>query len=357
MKTQNKRILHVITLSSVGGAQSVVVNLANAQCKENDVYVLSSSSCEAWKALDPEVHVLVIKEIRKEIGLRDIMVFLKLLWWRFKLKPDVIQLHSSKMGMFGRLVFPRKKTIYTVHGFDSMRVANRKLLFIEKLLKNRCRFIVGVSKYDEVGLNEEGITKNVTYVYNGVKDFSNDIPSEQNQALLSQMTELKSKYKGLIISIARDDTQKKIDLFLDIAKQMPEYAFVWVGNSQDHPKTGNVLLMGQIPMGYQLLAASDIFILCSNYEGLPMSIIEALSFSKPVVSSKVGGVTEILNGKNGFAVDNNVEDFTKAIRKILDSDEVYQSFSKNARKTYEDDFVLDKMVEGYDDLYATIVSL
>lgn len=352
MKTGIK-ILHVITLSSVGGAQSVVVNLANAQCEHNNVYVLSSSSCDAWKALDPRVHVIVIKELQKAISLKDIIVICKLFYWRFKLKPDVVQLHSSKMGMFGRLAFPKKRTIYTVHGFDSMRVANRKLLFVEKILKHRCRFIVGVSKYDEIGLHEERIIKNVTIIYNGVRDSSKDILSEQNKALLRQITELRSNYKGMIISIARDDAQKKIDLFLDVAKEMPEYAFVWVGNSHDHPKTDNVLLMGQISMGYQLLAASDLFILCSNYEGLPMSIIEALSFSKPVVSSKVGGVTEILDGTNGFAVENNVRDFKEAILKILKEDN-YLEYSKAARRTYIEKFTLERMVDGYDKLYSII---
>ena len=57
------RIFHVITLSSVGGAQSVVVNLANAQVMEgNEVWVVSSAGGEAWKALRPEVKVLPTKK-------------------------------------------------------------------------------------------------------------------------------------------------------------------------------------------------------------------------------------------------------------------------------------------------------
>lgn len=354
MQVKGKKILHAITLSSVGGAQSVVVNLANFQCENNEVYVLSSSSCEAWKALDQRVHVLVIKELQKNIGVKDIIVILKLIYWRNKLRPDIIHLHSSKMGMFGRLVFPTKKTIYTVHGFDSMRIANRKLLFVERMLKNACRFVVGVSKYDEINLKQEGITKNVTYVYNGVKDASKDFPSKHNAEILQQLFALKDKYKKVIISIARDDAPKKINLFLEIAKRMQDYAFVWVGNSNDHLKTDNVLLLGQIPMGYQLLSASDLFILCSNYEGLPMSIIEALSFGKPVVSSKVGGVTEILDGNNGFAVDNKEENFQKAIDNILAYEEKYLAFSTNARKTYEEKFTLEVMTSGYDKLYNEI---
>lgn len=356
MKTRNKRILHVITLSSVGGAQSVVVNLANAQCEYNDVYVLSSSSGEAWRALDSRVHVIAIKELKREISTKDIIVFLKLVYWRYKIQPDIIQLHSSKMGMLGRIVYPKRKTIYTVHGFDSMRVANRKFLFVEKLLKSSCRYIVGVSAYDVNNLKIEGIKKNVKLIYNGVQDCSQE-SFPDHLILQSQLLEsLSVKYKNVIVSIARDDAPKRIDIFLELAKEFPNYAFVWIGNMKDYPKTDNVLLLGQVPMGYLLLNKCDLFTLCSDYEGLPMSIIEALSFSKPIVSSKVGGVTEILDGSNGFAVENYVDDFKKAIVTILSEPDRYSGFSDAARITFDKKFTLDRMVEGYDKLYYTIAT-
>ncbi len=357
MQVKGKKILHAVTLSSVGGAQSVVVNLANSQCELNEVYVLSSSSCEAWKALDKRVHVLVIKELQKNIGPKDVIVVLKLFYWSKKLRPDIVHLHSSKMGMFGRLVFPKKKTIYTVHGFDSMRIANRKLLFIEKLLKNRCRFIVGVSKYDEHNLKTESIIKNVTYVYNGVEDVQKKDLSQTNQIYKTKFDEIRKQYKHLAISIARDDAPKKIDLFINIAKLFPECCFVWIGNSHNYEVPNNCFLMGQIPMAYQLLKYADIFLLCSNYEGLPMSIIEALSVGLPVISSKVGGVAEILDGKNGFAVENTVEVFVEKIRGIFNDKETYKQFSFNARETYERKFTLNKMVIGYDNLYSQIIKL
>lgn len=354
MKTRNKRILHAITVSSVGGAQSVVVNLANSQCEYNEVFVLSSASGEAWKALDSRVHVISVKELHRAISLWDIIVFCKLIYWRVRLRPDIIHLHSSKMGMLGRLVFPNNKTIYTVHGFDSIRVANRSFLFLEKLLKNWCRYIVGVSKYDVKNLQDEGIIKNVKFVYNGVEDFSSDIPSAQNASLLARLVGFRGEYKRVIMSIARDDAPKRLDIFLEIARKMPEYAFVWVGNSKDYSTPDNVMLLGQVPMGYQLLAASDLFILCSDYEGLPMSIIEAQLFSKPVVSSRVGGVTEILDGNNGFAVDNTADSFREAIQRIFETDSIYHNYSFLSRKTYEKCFSLVNMVNGYDDLYSSL---
>ena len=142
------KILHIITRSSLGGAQSVVVNLANHQVKENEVYVISSSGGEAWKALDKNVRVITIPELKREICPADVIVLLKLFFYRFKYRPHVVHLHSSKIGVLGRIAFSPFKTIYTVHGFDSIRLANRKFLFLEKILQFWCKFIVGVSKYD-----------------------------------------------------------------------------------------------------------------------------------------------------------------------------------------------------------------
>lgn len=86
------RIFHVITLSSVGGAQSVVVNLANAQVAEgNEVWVISSVSGEAWKALKPEVKTIGIGQLKRSIGWRDVLVLLKLFYFRWKYHPDVVQ--------------------------------------------------------------------------------------------------------------------------------------------------------------------------------------------------------------------------------------------------------------------------
>lgn len=350
------RIFHVITLSSVGGAQSVVVNLANAQVEGNEVWVISSGSGEAWKALRPEVKVIGIRQLRRSIGWRDGIVLLKLIYYRLKYRPDVVHLHSSKMGALGRLAFSPRKTVYTVHGFDSIRIANRFFLPVEKALKGWCARIVGVSKYDETNLIAEGIREKVTFVYNGIDDKSVVDIENVNGGIRGQMQGIREHYKKVIMSIARDDRQKKIDLFIETARLLPEYAFVWIGNSDDHPKGENVFLMGQIPLAWQLLEYADVFVLPSNYEGLPMSIIEALAFGKPVVASNVGGITELLDGRNGLAVENDARMMADKIRCMVEDVEGYAEMSRQARQTYLEKFTVERMVEGYGRIYKGIVN-
>ena len=346
------KIFHVITRSSLGGAQSVVVNLANNQVKNNEVFVLSSAGGEAWKALDKNVRVITIPELKREICPADVIVLLKLFFYRFKYRPHVVHLHSSKIGVLGRIAFSPFKTVYTVHGFDSVRLANRKFLLLEKILKYWCKFVVGVSKYDFLNLQKENIRWNVSTVYNGVKDYSNS-PAPKHD-LTTVIIAKKNVFKRIILCVARDDAPKLPDLFTKIAQNNPEYFFIWIGNSNNRNNTDNLLWAGTIPEAYLFMSLTDLFILPSGFEGLPMCILEAFSFSKPVVASNVGGIPELLNGENGIAVENSVEEFSKAIHHFFDSQTVYNTACKAARKTYELDLQDCVMANRYMELYRKI---
>ncbi|HCO67852.1 MAG TPA: hypothetical protein DIT04_08900, partial [Dysgonomonas sp.] len=164
------RIFEVITVSEYGGAQTVVANIAEEMCRQHEIYILSGGNGEAWQHLKGKVHLIKLDEHRKQISLKDIFLACKLLYFRIKYRPDIIHLHSSKMGVLGRLIFNPQKVVLTLHGFDSVRKAYRKFLIVEKKLKNRAAKIIAVSQYDVECMKEEGIEKNVTLIYNGVTD-------------------------------------------------------------------------------------------------------------------------------------------------------------------------------------------
>ena len=281
------RILQIITLSELGGAQSVVINLANKLSENHEVIVAAGEGDgKMWQMLDSDVKQEHCKHLKRALSpVNDILTiidFWKLYW---KYKPDIIHLHSSKAGMLGRIAFPLNKTIYTVHGFDSIRLAHRKFLPVERLMQYACKAIVGVSHYDVKSLRAERITHNVHCVYNGIH------PVEPNK---ERSFHLPEKYNKVILCIARLSPQKDSDLFMAVAALLPGYAFVWIGNQQEvkeHPD--NVYFLGNIPNAGIYNSIADLFILPSNYEGLPMVILEAMSAGKPVVASNVGGISEI----------------------------------------------------------------
>ena len=110
------KILQVITLSELGGAQSVVLNLANQICKDNDIIVAAGGNGALWQMLDKRVTQVKIDSLHHSISFwNDIKTLLALRKIYNKYRPDIIHLHSSKVGILGRLVFPKNKIIYTVH--------------------------------------------------------------------------------------------------------------------------------------------------------------------------------------------------------------------------------------------------
>lgn len=343
------RILQIITLCELGGAQSVLVNLANSLCKQHEVVVAAGEGDgKMWNLLDGSIRQEHLPSLRRALSpLHELKAIKEMRRLYKKYKPDIVHLHSSKAGILGRVAFPKSKVVYTVHGFDSIRIAYRKYLPIEKAMQNRCQAIVGVSQYDERNLRSEGITNHVETVYNGIYP---PVPLNNNPF------ERVQGYEGKVLCIARLAPPKRFDLFLEVAALLPQYAFIWIGNQHEVTEkyTPNVFFMGNVPNAGAYNAYADVFMLPSNYEGLPIVIIEALACGKPVVASAVGGISELLDGSNGFAVENEAKVMAEKIAYILSDRALYSRMAEAARQTYLRSFTVDKMVDGYMRIYERI---
>lgn len=341
------KILHIITLSEIGGAQSVVTTLSNRFCeKGNTMAVLSSNGGLMWEMLDERIIQYHCGSLVREISLiKDLKTFFYIRKIINSFMPEIIHLHSSKIGVLGRLAaFPKfsNKTVYTVHGFDTILKANKIFLPIEKLLKRITREIIAVSKYDYKRLAENNISSEV--IYNG----TNMVKDEERRI----DTQRKS-----IVCVARLAPPKRFDIFLSTAKLLPDYDFFWIGNKNScHERLpDNVHLLGEVKRAAEKLATFSLFMLPSDYEGLPISIIEAISVGLPTVASDVGGVSELLEENCGIAVPNDPQLFSAAIVKILEDDFTYLEMKKACYKKFEHSLSVENMVGGYERIYSKCI--
>ena len=348
------KIMLVITRSELGGAQSVVVQLANYLSACHDVVLVAGEGDgKMWDMVSERVVREHCPSLQRSISLKsDVKAAIALRRLYKMYNPDVIHLHSSKAGTLGRLVFPKKRVVYTVHGFDSVRLAFRKLLPVERLLQRWCSAIVGVSNYDERNLRSEGITHNVTTIYNGIA-----VPDASN---LMDMPELR-RYKKVVLSIARVMPPKLPKLFIDVARLLPDYGFVWIGNLEEVTEYGtlpeNCHFVGNIPNAGAYCSQANLFMLASNYEGLPMVIIEAMSQGLPVVASDVGGVSEIVrNGENGYVLENDAQMFARRISEILEDEQKCKAFGDRSLQIFREELTVERMVEGYMKIYERVAS-
>lgn len=356
------RIFQVITLADIGGAQMVLLHLTNKLIDEgHEVIVISEFKGPMWELLPESVIKERVNKLKREINfINDSQVLIDLIKLNKKYKPDVIHLHSSKIGLLGRLAFPSRKLIYTVHGFDSIRIGYKKFILFERILKNFAKYIVGVSNYDLELMKCEGIVGNTTYIFNGIEDPLFQIISLDNVQLKKgkeKLQEISDDGFFIVMCIARLSPQKKFDLFSQVAHHYKnkKVMFVWVGN-QYEPEiiSPNIICLGNIPKAHFLIKHIDLMILTSNYEGLPVSIIEALAYGVPVIASKVGGIQEILNGDNGFAVENHVNEFVRKIDYFYNNTEVLNLAKIESRKSYLSQFTINKMYSSYLELYKKI---
>lgn len=102
-----------------------------------------------------------------------------------------------------------------------------------------------------------------------------------------------------------------------------------------------------------LLNSSKIFVLPSYKEGLPLSILEAMSARLPVISTKVGGIPEeIEDEKSGFLIEaGDVQALSSTINKILDNDSLCDEIGSNARKRYLKYFTMSKIIKDIEKVY------
>lgn len=142
----------------------------------------------------------------------------------------------------------------------------------------------------------------------------------------------------LVLGVAgRLEPIKRLDIFLAAAEQIaprfPHTRFVVVGEGSEeshlrqlaykHQLRGQVLFLGHRSDIYDVLRAFDVFVLCSEHEGMPMALLEALWLGVPVVARRVGGVPEVIrDGVNGILVESaEPAALSKACIQVLQDEE------------------------------------
>lgn len=208
--------------------------------------------------------------------------------------------------------------------------------------------------------------KNVETVYIGTDDKKYD-PAKYNKE------EMREKYhipqeKTVISFIARLSHEKRPEMFVEIGKRLieknPNLYFVMAGdgylyNDVANKIDDNFVMLGMIKNTAEIYALSDMTINCSSLEGLALTSYESLSMGVPVVSTDVGGQTELIDDKVGGIVhyheNGTAEDYEKEINDIIKETqrviENLDKIKKNCRKRIQDGFTLDKMGKKFSQIF------
>lgn len=359
------KILHIITNTDLGGAQAVVRDLCTGALEKGyTVAVASMQGGPFWQTLDSRVIKFTVKSLIKPISLiPDLKAFFELKKIIKGFKPDILQLHSSKAGTLGRLAgfSYRKKIVYTVHGFDSVRIRNRKFLFIEKILQKWTGAIIPVSKYDEKNLLAEGIKHNVVCIKNAISEPEKDLNQTE---IINKIEKEKKAKKFIVLSIARISAQKRFEQFIEVAEKLvnEDFSFFWVGTPTDAEYENifskikipeNTIFLGAVNNAGNLIHYCDVFLLCTNYEGLPITILESLACGKPIIATPVGGIPEVVDKNTGITA-NSTDEVILALQKLAKDENLRKILGENAKKKFLEEYTLNHMFEEYDKVYISL---
>jgi glycosyltransferase involved in cell wall biosynthesis len=118
-----------------------------------------------------------------------------------------------------------------------------------------------------------------------------------------------------------------------------------------------VCLTGSRPDVAELLAASDVFVLASSWEGLPRSVLEAMASRRPVVATAVGGVGELVeDGQTGFlAPAGDADALASRLGALLADPQLRAEMGARGRARVEKEFSVERMVEGTVAVYRELV--
>ncbi|MBS3196831.1 glycosyltransferase [Turicibacter sp. ISU324] len=318
------KILYIVEAMG-GGVFTYIVDLANNLIDSYDIsiaYAVRPQTPQNFKEyFDERINLIEVKNFTRSIGaIKDIKAFLEIKQIFKQINPDIIHLHSSKAGVLGRWAFNGHKIpiFYTPHGYSFLMEdckSYKRMLFqiIETISAKRNCTTISCS----IGEHKETIkmTSRATYVSNGINQNELD-------KLLSQVPE--DAHPFTVFTIGRICYQKNPELFNRIAESMPDIQFLWIGDGElrNELKAPNIRITGWVERGKALELAqnTDVFLLTSLWEGLPMSLLEAMYMKKIcVVSDVIGNHDVIHNDVNGY-VCRKVEEFKQAIIKCKNLD-------------------------------------
>lgn len=179
-----------------------------------------------------------------------------------------------------------------------------------------------------------------------------------------------SRSDWLLGSAGRLEPIKRFDLFLSAAIRMapslPNAKFVIAGEGGEGLRLramaasaglgDSFRLLGHRNDIYDVLRALDVFVLCSDHEGIPMALLEALYLGLPVVARCVGGVSEVIRrGENGILLDSgDPQALADACLSVLKDESLRQRLAQEGPRSVEEEFTVARTAEAVFKLYASL---
>lgn len=356
------KVLMITSRADFGGGPEHIFRLLNSLNDKIDFYVACPEDYPYWgmytKLLGPE-RLLKIPHRKFSLGpLREMARFCR------KNKIRIVHSHGKGAGIYSRIL-SFKWGLHSVHTFHGIHTGaytpleKTFYMWLEKFLS------LATTKFISVSVGEMKIAAG-----SGIAPISkivlipNGTPIPEKTAAYSFGNSITPE----IATITRFDLAKNTELLIPIAeellKQINNFRFIVIGSGELYEEFRNKIILKNLDSYFRLtgsvlntgdyLINSFCYISTSRWEGLPLGVLEAMSYALPVVATNVTGNNDlIVDNINGCLYDiNKPVEAAGCILKLLDNESLYRSFAVNARKKVIENYNLTSMAEKTFNLYS-----
>jgi glycosyltransferase involved in cell wall biosynthesis len=373
--TEPAKVMQLIARMNVGGPDVLVADLMRNLDRQRFSTVLVTGYCDENESdyLDEVAQDVVAVRIpglgRSVSPLKDLSAFFLLIKEIREFKPDVIHTHTAKAGVLGRLAGliarPQAKRVHTFHGhllhgyFSSGKT--RLVILLEKLLgfiTHRFIAIGNIVKNDLVGAGIAHESK-FEVIYPGLQELDKYRQTDAQKALGLDQGKKYLVFVGRLTTIKRPE--RLIDLARSLKDKHPECFLLIAGAGELLEELSAQAKKEELPIVFlgwrkdigMILSASDIAVLCSDNEGIPLTLIQASQVGLPIVSTDVGSVTDIvIDGLTGLLTEASSKGFIEGVLSLLDNPALCQRFGKAGQERAREFFSSRTMVERHERLYS-----
>lgn len=288
---------------------------------------------------------------------------------------DIIHTHTPIASALIRLACKKKgspKVIYTAHGYHFYKNAPLKNWItyfpLEKLLSNYTDVLVTINKEDYLlsknRFNAAKIlyipgvgvdTKRIDSIVVDRKEKRNELGIPENAVLILSVGELNSNKNHEVAIRAIAELNNKDVFYIICGKgSLDSYLNELIFNLNVQ---NNIKLVGFRKDVLELYKISDIFLFPSIREGLPMSIMEAMSSKLPIICSSIRGNSDLINDReNGYLVPNrdSLESYKNSLMKLVNNEDLRIRFGEKNREKIEE-FSKEKVLESLYKAYLPFI--
>ena len=362
------KIVQVVSDTNIGGAGRYLLNYLKYYDRDNysvTVILPEGSLLIPQVAKYEEVSLIPAPFMADKSYDRNCVKFLKKVF--SELAPDIIHTHASLSARIAARQTKTGKIVSTRHCLESVP-AGIKAKVIGFLNKTLTDVYIAVADAVKDNLEQSGIpTEKIRTIYNGVEAVK-EIPCEKRKQLRDSMGI--DEDETVFGIFARLEPVKGHKYFIKAARNLhkaekkAKFLIVGAGSLEDSLKKSavsygledKIIFTGFVEDTTELLNIVDVNVISSESEAMSLSILEAMSLSKPTVATDVGGNSQLVQtGKTGILVGpSDSTSLAEAMISLIDNKKLYSECSAGAKEEYENKFTAQKMVKGLEKLYKEL---